>query len=573
MCLRLLLLQRVLVVVMIVLAAGPPALAAANLLVNPAFEQGEETGENVPGWRASGYDGSQHVDADFVITDEGRDGSWGGVLDLGPNQVWALVDQHLSIEADETKSVHFSVWMRAEPPVERAELVLFLHLPEQKLYDAAQVRTRFAVGSEWKQYHTSLNLVGPAVMGLSLDDAHIRAIIQLYRPADKLYVDDASLTVEAADERIGELLRGCVAQSNEAGLLPLKDGSVGIFLQMGGRIMLRKSYDAGQSWGPPEALRDTNGDTFGGITPVVVRLSSGAIGMFLNEGERKLFFCRSEDDGLTWSVKRQINEEGQIARMYNGSAIVTSTGRIVGPTYTYPTDYGWSQGHPNAFGPHTGMYCWLSDDEGETWKTSEEIVVYHEGKRYWFEEGNLVELSDGRVLMFARTPMGRLFKSYSSDGGETWSSPEPTPLAASYAPCALSRMPTGDLLCIWNQNTLEEDKVVLRRARLTCAVSSDEGNTWKHFRNLESLDDVVHIPDRPILWGDEVLSYDHYVPFDQPTDLDKYPHAPGVLRCAYPGVTFVGDRAVVEYDYGAGLLPTHYIKVRSLPIQWFYENP
>ena len=308
--------------------------------------------------------------------------------------------------------------------------------------------------------------------------------------------------------------------------------------------------------------------------PVPVWLPCGAIGMFLNEGERKLFFYRSEDEGQTWSVRRQINQEGQVARIINGSTIVTSTGRIIGPTYTYlDVEDPWS-GHPNRPGRPTGMYCWLSDDEGETWQNSEEIAIYHQGKPYWFDEGKVVELKNGCLLMMTGTPMGRLFKSYSSDDGETWSSPEPTPLANAAAPCALSRMPNGDLLCIWNQNSLEEDKQGLRRHRLTCAVSSDEGNTWKHFRNLESLDDVVHIPDRPILWdAEELLSYDHYMPYRQPTDLEKYPHAPGVLRCAYASVTFVGDRAVIEYDYGHGLLPGGFINVRSLPISWFYESP
>jgi len=530
-----------------------PALGADNLLVNPDFETGEEPGENVPGWRASGYDGTNHIDAQFTISDQGRNGSWAGLLKLRPEHQWVLVDQHIPIKAKRSQALHFSVWMRAEQPISRVELVLYVNFPEQNFYDAGQVRTRFEVGTQWHKYETSLS--------------QIRVIIQCYRPATELYVDDASLTLVAGDPKIAELLRDCVAPGTEAGLLPLGDNTVGLFFGIGGNIALRRSSDAGQTWSVPEFVRDTEGNKFGGWTPVLVRLPSGAIGMFLNEGERKLFFCRSEDNGRTWTVKRQINQEGQIARMYCGSAIVTSTGRIVGPTYTYLEDW-YGRDNPNTPGPQTGMYCWLSDDEGQTWHTSEKIWLFHEGKRFWFEEGNVVELNDGRLLMFARTPVGRLFKSYSSDEGETWSDPEPTPLAAAYAPCALSRMPTGDLLCIWNQNTLEEDKQGLRRHRLTCAVSSDEGETWQHFRNLESLDDRAHIVDRPLDW--DVFSYKHEQPYHQPTDLAKYPHAPGVLRCAYPSVVFVGDRAVIAYDYGAGLLTSHYTKIRSLPIKWFY---
>ena len=87
-----------------------------NLLINPDFEQGHEAGETVPGWRGSGYDGLKHMDARFVISDAGRGGSRGAVLTRAPNQVWALADQHITVDTDNSQAIQFSVWLRADAP-------------------------------------------------------------------------------------------------------------------------------------------------------------------------------------------------------------------------------------------------------------------------------------------------------------------------------------------------------------------------------------------------------------------------------------------------------------------------
>ena len=87
-----------------------------NLLINPDFEQGHEAGETVPGWRGSGYDGSRHTGAEFVIAEAGRNGSRAGVLSRASNQVWVLADQHALVAADAGKTVRFSVRLRADAP-------------------------------------------------------------------------------------------------------------------------------------------------------------------------------------------------------------------------------------------------------------------------------------------------------------------------------------------------------------------------------------------------------------------------------------------------------------------------
>ena len=53
-------------------------------------------------------------------------------------------------------------------------------------------------------------------------------------------------------------------------------------------------------------------------------------------------------------------------------------------------------------------------------------------------EPYVAEVRDGRLLMFGRNSLGRVFQSWSDSGGEEWTQPEPTGLAASCSPNCLT---------------------------------------------------------------------------------------------------------------------------------------
>jgi hypothetical protein len=545
-----------------------------NLIKNPSFEEGK-LGNTVHAWTASGYDGFKTVHGNnFLVWEGGRDGGKAGLMVVPPGQDWVLIDQNIRVSVGPSKVMEFSAWLRSSETVKRVSLAMYISLPESNPSNPYQVRQDFEVGTEWKRY--SIQFVPSQDICLKEEKlSTVRVIVQAYKPCPKLYVDDVSLAnIRPEEAGLGslEFLKNCVDLGSEAGLIALQDGGLRLFYSSGNGIKSRVSLDAGNSWSCPSLPKTKDGRSLSGITPVPVRLKSKAIGLFFNQGERKLFWTLSRDEGKTWAVPARINQQDEVARMFNGAATVLSSGRIVGPTYTYKPDW-YGKGHTNTPGPQTSMYCWLSDDEGTTWRKGKEVGIVHDGKQMWFEEGAVTELRDGRLIMLARTPMGRLFRSYSTSGGEDWTVPEPTQLAAAYAPAAVALIQTtGDLLCVWNQNSLAEDRAGLRRFRLTSAISADSGMTWKHFRNLESLDDRVRI-EREINW--DVFSFNHEPPYSQPRDLSSYPYAPGILRCAYPAIAVFGEKVVIAYDYGCtpDLLPQNYIKVKSLPVSWFYEEP
>ncbi len=371
--------------------------------------------------------------------------------------------------------------------------------------------------------------------------------------------------------------RGCY----EATLLALDEQRVALFFNNERQELCTKmSTDRGRSWGEPTILRTADGEPLHGYRTHPLRLKSGKLGLahtavpHAREGrDGPLMFHVSEDEGETWSDGVWIDPRFAVAR--NGTSRVLSSGRIVVPVFMWisplPGGEAESQGRSLCY-----SWVYYSDDEGESWQASEsELVVmtspYNAHGVYDFEEPCIEELNDGRLLMHGRTRLGRIYDSHSSDEGKTWTTPQPTELASAYTPPHLSRIPTtGDLLAIWNQISPEEIYAGLQRHRLSCAISRDEGSSWSNFKNLESLNDVTYIEPPPFKVYDMEIEGIPYR-YNQPQDHERYPHAPGVLRICYPNVAFMGDEALIVYDYGMGTMKGHGTKLRIVPIDWFYE--
>ena len=274
------------------------------------------------------------------------------------------------------------------------------------------------------------------------------------------------------------------------------------------RLTGKISTDAGRSWSEKYTLVENDGGR--NVMEVnFLRLTTGELALFYCQKNTESTDCRvmmrtSADEGKTWVNPKQLSPSNKYTGMTNGRAIRLRTGRVLVEV--------WEGGD---------VYCLLSDDDGKTWRDSQRVKPLG-GPCY---ENACIELKDGRVLMFMRTELGGQFKSISSDGGETWTTPVLSQLKGPAAPVAVSRIPkTGDLLAIWNHNPTSQ-----RRNPLTSAISKNEGETWENFRNLE----------------------------DAPDDL-----------WAYPAVTWVDDNALITYfNYKGGLS----LKLKSLPAEWFYQ--
>jgi len=306
-------------------------------------------------------------------------------------------------------------------------------------------------------------------------------------------------------------------RNSEAAIIVLEDGSLLLgwteFYAGSGadhgpaRIAGKVSKDGGRSWGEHNTLVENDGGR--NVMEVnFLRLQDGRIALFHCQKNTESTDCRvmmrtSSDEGKTWGPAKQLSPPNKYTGLTNGRCIRLNSGRIVLEA--------WEAGD---------SYCYLSDDDGETWRESQRVKP---GDGCW--EPACVELKDGRVLMLMRTKLGGQYQSISADGGETWSEPAPTALAGTAAPVSIGRIPTtSDLLAIWNHNPGGA-----KRNPFTAAVSKDEGETWEHFRNIE----------------------------DAPGD-----------AWAYPAVTWVDDDALLTYfNYAGGLS----LQLKILPARWFYE--
>ena len=150
----------------------------------------------------------------------------------------------------------------------------------------------------------------------------------------------------------------------------------------------------------------------------------------------------------------------------------------------------------------TGAYVYYSDDDGRSWKISQQVNApkhvksgFHQGIRWnhGAVEPTIVELQDGRLWMIMRTAQDKHYQSFSTDGGETWSEATPSPFYGTITMPTLYRMHDGRLLFFWcNTTPLPElptatgvwDDVFTNRDAVHVAISEDDGKTWKGFREL-----------------------------------------------------------------------------------------
>lgn len=373
-----------------------------------------------------------------------------------------------------------------------------------------------------------------------------------------------------------------------ATILRLNDGS--LITESG-----MQSTDEGRSWKKSPDFRPVGGNRG------LLRLPNGELGAFqgnwgmpeaLGNKPNNWFFRWSSDEGNIWSKPVQITLPG-LTMGLNGTMFATRDGkRIMVVTYSQFLGSRFdkrgacrgtykgirfsleTEGH---FPLNEACRVYYSDDNGRSWKPCDGWIMGWRDRK-WSDaltEGDGVELKDGRIMVIGRTLTGRLYQAFSEDRGHSWwPGAQPMELSASYSPARICRLPkTGDLLLVWNQLSRTEIRKGLRRSRLSCAVSRDEGKTWRHFKNLEairSLADVARVPPDPDfspVWGDD--------------EVGEVPEDYAIFH--YPRINVVGNEVFISYLVATvehakdkhGSKPVvrniNGTRTRILPVEWFYQ--
>jgi sialidase-1 len=161
--------------------------------------------------------------------------------------------------------------------------------------------------------------------------------------------------------------------------------------------------------------------------PVLIADKDGTVHMLFCLEYERVFYQRSEDDGLSWSKPSEITAAFEAFKKgYDWKVLATGpnhsiqlkTGRLVVPVWLSTGTGG------NAHRPSVTATIY-SDDRGKTWKAGEIAVPCTEE---WINPNETVaiELNDGRVMLNVRSESKahRRLITTSKDGATNWSTPK-----------------------------------------------------------------------------------------------------------------------------------------------------
>ena len=195
-----------------------------------------------------------------------------------------------------------------------------------------------------------------------------------------------------------------------------------------------------------------------------------SLGMFDGEGANFAIICENPDDeNPVWSEPQYISVGASLKK-----PIVTQNGEWLLPVSIWERNHPISEPLQNQ---HTeldairGARVYASTDLGATWE-------YRGGVDFSdrrFNEHSIAELDDGRIMMYSRCKTA-IKKSYSSDGGRTWSAEE---IAFPHVDglAMIRTLPSGNLLLVKHGQSMTE--ATESRSHLTAFVSRDNGETWE----------------------------------------------------------------------------------------------
>ena len=379
---------------------------------------------------------------------------------------------------------------------------------------------------------------------------------------------------------------GWPAMASESFEVAVAHRFVGPIQLEGGRLLaidrtleMIQSIDKGRTWTSIGPFRDAAGRVIikGDVRAWnLLRLKSGEIavtfettppsqGGGVGEGTGT-FFSRSRDEGKTWLPPIRVSWPRSPA---NPTWLIqTRKGRLV-----LPNEYWRTQPMDRGLGVCTAFY---SDDQGRTWQESRDSLwVWENGGRQQgsCEVPTVVETSDGRLLMFMRTSFQRIARSESRDGGQTWSPVKLTGLRSSNSESLLQQLPgSSELLCVWNQANKREIETGYYRARLTSAISKDNGKTWKNFRTVAMSPGQTHVTRIPATDPVSFLKTPRPIPrqsemLGEEFHMNRAPRVQVIGESAY----LVYTHRRYRYDGGKVKRTVNQMRLRVFPVSWFHS--
>ena len=237
-------------------------------------------------------------------------------------------------------------------------------------------------------------------------------------------------------------------------------------------LVLRRSFDGGNTWQPLQRIVDIGTDTCGNPC-ALTDPATGTIWLAFTKsrGEdheadivagkvpfTQVWMTHSKDDGATWAAPVEISATARRDGWgwYGtgpGTGLVLKGGRLFFPSYH--TEGGDYRSH-----------SLVSDDHGATWKLGGTVAEHT-------SESQAIIRADGSLLINCRNTLPgatQRITATSTDGGDRWT-PEPTALPEHNCYGCIHRMPGTDTWLFANTGNPS-------RANTLIWLSDDAGKTW-----------------------------------------------------------------------------------------------
>lgn len=283
---------------------------------------------------------------------------------------------------------------------------------------------------------------------------------------------------------------GCFIRLNDGGILFAYSRFNGDWLDDApSDIVGRVSYDEGETWSEPHMLikaSDHNGINVMSCT--MMRMQDGELGLFYiiktNAYTFQIWLSRSKDEGKTFyrHIQCSAHRGDGIYVMNNDRVRRLDSGRIIIPIAIHRIER--LEGGKRMYDFRATTMFLLSDDDGETFRESFDILFMpSQRSKSGLQEPGVVEVRPGLLWAYMRTDMMFQWETFSFDGGDRWTQPQPSRFTSPNSPMLVVKNPAnGELISIFNpipeylgRNAPRESG---GRTPLVYTASSDMGDTW-----------------------------------------------------------------------------------------------
>ena len=213
------------------------------------------------------------------------------------------------------------------------------------------------------------------------------------------------------------------------------------------------------------------------------------------------WFCRSVDEGKTWSEPVCCVEKNGYFVTNNDRMIRLRSGRLMFPVAEHAE---------NASGLTPGKIRLVySDDNGYSWHLTDVKICSPFSDKTELQEPGVFELPDGRLWIYVRTAYGHQYQSFSNDNGESFTAPAPNLHFTSPDSPMLIKNISGRTLAVFNPipycciNELSEVWKSPKRTPLVCAVSKNGGLSFDSTGKSASDGEIRDFAENCILLEDD----------------------------------------------------------------------